>query len=142
MRKIILTIFVGCLFLLSAAPALADVCKSDSCSKTEVGAFMQDIAAKCYNTGDCSLADIMIVINNVGIYVLGIIGSLVLLMYVIGGIMMLTSEGGDRKVQGKKMIVGATVGMIIVFAAYAAIITLDSVLRNRGLAETISEQQK
>lgn len=147
MRKIILTIFLSSLLFLSASPALAAVCQGEYCGgsyahcehKTSgegnVGPFLCDITSKCYNSGECSLADIMTVINNVGLFVLGIIGSLVLLMYVYGGFIFLTARGASEQVtKGKSVLIKATIGMIIVFAAFAGMNTVESVLRTGELA--------
>ena len=131
MLKKILTLFtLLTIFTLSAPPALAAICDSGpTCSKDEVGAFMMDISTECMNVGDCSLADIMTVVNNVGIYILGIIGSLVLLMYVIGGFVFHTARGNTEQVaKGKSILIKATIGMLIVFAAFAGMRTVESVL--------------
>lgn len=53
---------------------------------------------------------------------LGIIGSVALVMFVYGGITMLTSMGSPEKMgQAKGILVGAILGLIIVFASYALV---------------------
>lgn len=51
--------------------------------------------------------------------VLGIVGSLALLMFVFGGITWMTSSGSADKVKkGRDIIVWAAIGLVIVFSAY------------------------
>lgn len=101
---------------------VSDICKGNVCQASEVGRFMQGIPKECGNLGNCSLDDIMIVFSNVSLFILGVIGSLVLLMYVIGGFYWLTSRGdpGDVK-KGKDYIKISTTGLIIVLFAYVFI---------------------
>lgn len=51
--------------------------------------------------------------------ILGVVGSLALLMFVFGGITWMTSSGSPEKVKkGRDIIVWAAVGLMIVFSAY------------------------
>src|SRR3989339_807222 len=59
------------------------ICAGTTCTAKEVGPFMDGISQECGNSGTCQLSDIMLLITNVGNYVLGIIGAIVLLMYTI-----------------------------------------------------------
>ncbi|GEM_PF-709290 len=122
------------LLLPAAFPVLAQstvVCghEATGCTKDEVGPFMQGVSAKCGNVGDCEISDIETVIANIGNWILGIVGALVLLFYVWGGIQFLTSGSGATSVkEGKETIKKATVGLVIVFVAFAAITTLKNSL--------------
>ena len=54
--------------------------------------------------------------------VLGIVGSLALLMFVYGGITWMTSAGNDEKVKkGKDILIWATIGLVIIFASYSLV---------------------
>lgn len=54
--------------------------------------------------------------------VLGIVGSLALLMFIYGGLLWMTSAGNDEKVkQGKDVLIWATLGLLIIFASYALV---------------------
>ncbi len=54
--------------------------------------------------------------------ILGIIGSVSLVMFVFGGITMLTSMGNPEKMtKAKGILVGAILGLIIVFTSYALV---------------------
>lgn len=55
-------------------------------------------------------------------WILGISGSLALAMFVYGGFMLLISQGSSDKIgQAKGIIVGAVVGLFIVFGSYTII---------------------
>ncbi len=51
--------------------------------------------------------------------VLGVVGSLALLMFVYGGLTWMTSSGNSEKVKkGKDIIVWSVIGLAIIFSAY------------------------
>ncbi len=59
---------------------------------------------------------------RIGEYLLGIAGSLALLAFMYGGIMMMVSFGNqERFKKGRKALVAATVGLLIAFGAYIII---------------------
>lgn len=75
-----------------------------------------------YETGDYELSDLLQVGVNVTKIILGVVGSLALLMFVYGGIIMLISAGNSEKVsQAKGILTAAVIGLIIVFASYLII---------------------
>ena len=54
--------------------------------------------------------------------VLGIVGSLALVMFIYGGITWMTSAGNAEKVQkGKDILVWAAIGLIIIFTSYVLV---------------------
>ncbi len=69
--------------------------------------------------GDYKVNDFIVLAANVARWILGIVGSLTLVMFVYGGILFLISAGSSDKVsQAKKIITAAVVGLIIVFGSY------------------------
>ncbi len=63
-----------------------------------------------------------IIIGKVIEMVLGVVGSLALLMFVYGGFTWMLSAGNNEKVQkGKEILIWATIGLIVIFSAYAMI---------------------
>lgn len=126
----IMAILVG-VFAFGAHPAVASViCTTGAtCTTAEVGPFMQGISKACGNTGDCTLPDLINVFENVGNWILAIIGSLVFLFYIYGGILYLSAGANpDNAKKGKQAFKVSTVGLIIVFLGFAAIQTLNAVL--------------
>ncbi len=86
-----------------SAPATGSACTSDNC-------------------GNYTLNDMMQVFVNVSEWILGIVGSLALLMFIYGGVMFLISGGSAEKVtQAKQIIAGAVIGLVIVFTSYIII---------------------
>lgn len=62
------------------------------------------------------------IIGNIIKAVLGIVGSLALVMFVFGGFMWITSAGNDEKIKkGKDMIMWASFGLAVIFASYALV---------------------
>ena len=54
--------------------------------------------------------------------VLGVVGSLALLMFVFGGLTWMTSSGSAEKVKkGKDIIVWSAIGLAIIFSAYGLV---------------------
>lgn len=51
--------------------------------------------------------------------ILGVVGSLALLMFVYGGLIWMTSSGNPEKVKkGRDTLVWAAIGLVIIFSAY------------------------
>lgn len=75
-----------------------------------------------YQTGSYGIDDFMILAINISRWILGIVGSLSLVMFVYGGFMFLISGGSSDSVsKAKKIITAAVIGLIIVFASYLII---------------------
>lgn len=69
--------------------------------------------------------NINIIIGNAIKVVLGIVGSISLLVFVFGGYQLLTSAGDDSKVRmGSNAMLYATIGLFIIFGAYAILNTI------------------
>ena len=64
-------------------------------------------------------ADPRAIIGNVIKAVLGLVGSLALLMFIYGGFLWVVSGGSEEKIsQGKKIIVWTTTGLALIFFSY------------------------
>ena len=82
-----------------------------------------------YNTGDYELNDFVQVGVNVTKIILGTVGSLSLLMFVYGGVMMLISAGNSDQVsKAKGIIMAAIIGLVIVFVSYIIVSFVISAL--------------
>ncbi len=54
--------------------------------------------------------------------VLGVTGSLALAMFIFGGLTWMTSAGNSERVgKGKNILIWATIGLVIIFSAYALV---------------------
>ncbi len=75
-----------------------------------------------YESGNYELEDLVGVGINVSSLILGIVGSLALLMFVIGGFLMLISAGNSEKVsKAKNILIAAVIGLALVFTSYIII---------------------
>jgi len=67
--------------------------------------------------------DPRVIIGNIINAILGVVGSLALLMFIYGGVIWLLSQGNEQKVeQGKKLILWAAMGLIVIFTSYALVL--------------------
>lgn len=83
------------------------------------GGLFEEINVNCAYCGNCGLDDFLLIGVNIFNYILGVVGSLMLLMFIIGGAYLLTSGGSSEKIEkGKKYLVNAIIGGIIVFGAF------------------------
>jgi hypothetical protein len=76
----------------------------------------------CMDSGDCKLSDFTVLMVRVSQIILGLTGSLSLLAFVYGGTLFLISSGNKEMVEkGKNTIIGAVIGIFIVFMSYTLI---------------------
>ncbi|SRR6056297_679227 len=81
----------------------------------------QGIVSSCSGAG-CGLNDLVITAINIAKWILGITGSLALLMFVYGGVVLIFSGGNQERVsQGKQVLVNAVIGLVAIFATYLVI---------------------
>lgn len=86
-------------------------------------------SADCVCKGNCQLSDFVGLAVEVSRYIFGITGSLALVMFAVGGFWWLTAAGSaDRIEKGKKTLVAAVVGIIIIFGAWVFVNTLLAAL--------------
>lgn len=100
-------------------------CKSKSGSSGG-GILPAETGGKCPadtpNCGNYTLNDMVQTFANIATWILGITGSLALAFFIYGGIMFMVSGGNsDRVNQAKQILIGAVIGLIIVFASYMII---------------------
>lgn len=88
------------------------------CTASNVPAGV-DPATYC---GAYTLDDFVVAAVNISRWILGIVGSLSLVMFIYGGFVFLISAGSSDKIEkAKKIIIAAIVGLIIVFASWLII---------------------
>ena len=73
--------------------------------------------------------DIRVVIGNVVKAILGLSGLAALIMCVYGGILWVTSMGNPKRIEeGKQTLIWAVIGLVVLFASYAAVNEVISTL--------------
>jgi len=100
MFKSLLTfVFIFSFFLLSYNLALASVSLDNPLGDTK---------------------DIPSLIGNVISAVLGIVGSLALVMFIYGGVIWMTAAGNEQSVtKGRNILMWAALGLVVIFSSYA-----------------------
>lgn len=74
------------------------------------------------NCGNYELNDFIILAINISRWILGIVGSLTLLMFIYGGFTFLISAGSNEKIgEAKKIITAAVIGLLIVLSSFLII---------------------
>ena len=84
----------------------------------------------CYENGNCSLNHFIKIIEQYYKNIFGLIGSIALIMFIIGGVMFLVSGGSQEKVsKAKSLMLSAVIGLLIIFASY---LIIEFVLKTVG----------
>lgn len=131
-KTLILIIFLFAIgfLLFVASPVFAgtEECKT-ACdtSDCEPGGIMAEVSRECACCGCCQLIDILKIIRGVSKFILQWVGVIALLFFIYGGIMWITAgtvtkvgAGGQKEQinQGKRILVGTIIGILIVFLAW------------------------
>ncbi len=84
---------------------------------------------ECRDNGNCAISDILQVAVNIVNFIIAISGSLVLAMFIYGGVLWVFSAGNEGAVKkGRDIIEGAVWGLFIILGAYAAVAIIVSIL--------------
>ena len=95
----------------------------------DVGPFMCGVCADCIENGTCQLSDTIIVAGNVTNFLLGLVGSIALLLFVLGGLAFLISRGEQKYREiGTRLIRTAVIGIILSLGAVLMLRTVISTL--------------
>ncbi|MEK7097726.1 MAG: hypothetical protein AAB906_02670 [Patescibacteria group bacterium] len=126
MKKILISIMVLISIPLISTNSISAAALLQNSDKTEYSAISDSTKAgsnnNCIDDGSCGVNDFIKVGLRVTEIILGLVGSISLLMFVYGGVMFLISGGSSERVEkGKQIIIGSIVGLIIVFASYTII---------------------
>lgn len=96
---------------------------------------MSKVSGQCKSNGDCSVNDFLQIGIGISELILGVVGSLALLAFIYGGVLWLISGGSSDKIaKGKQAIIGAVIGLVIVFFSYTIIFFVAKAL---GVEEDI-----
>lgn len=91
-------------------------------TSVQAGTILPEPTGDKGQEGDYSVNDFIQVAVNVSELILGLVGSLTLLMFVYGGVTLIFSGGNKDSVErGKTIITNAVIGLVIVFASYTII---------------------
>ncbi len=98
----------------------------------------------CDSQTGCDFCDFIALTAKISKIILGLTGSLALLFFVIGGIILMTSQGNAENIEsGKNMLLGSVIGVIIIFLAWTmvnfTILTLTGKLKEGKIAEVFGK---
>lgn len=98
-------------------------CKKPSVSSGSTGGIVPIVPDEGKKeTGNYGVNDFLLIGKNIATLILGISGSLALLMFIYGGFMMLISSGSQEKIKkARDILVGAVIGLVIIFTSYIII---------------------
>ncbi len=92
--------------------------------------------------GKLGITDLRVAVGNVIAKILGLIGSLAFLAFIYGGFMWLTSAGNaDRVQKGSTAMLYATIGLFVIFGAYAILNTILEGLSRQPFSKEGCEQK-
>jgi len=84
---------------------------------------------ECQEQGNCQLNDFLQLGVNLAKIILRYTGVIALVLFIIGGIMWITSGGAPERIQrGKKIITGAIIGIFIIFFATVVIKEIEKAI--------------
>jgi len=119
-RIIILSIVLLAITFLVGQAAYATP-KEDLLKAADEIGKLEKAADLVHKTGSGQGLETQIIGQVIG-YVMGIVGSLALLIFIYGGIMWMMSEGAEEQVKkAQKTMVWAALGMVAIFLSYAVL---------------------
>ncbi|MHB8903642.1 MAG: hypothetical protein ACYC40_00870 [Patescibacteria group bacterium] len=128
-KKIILVSFFLTISLLAFSPVLVHGQATGLVPPDHKGSCPVGYTGNC---GDYELNDFIILAINISRWILGIVGSLTLIMFIYGGFIFLISTGSSEKIgEAKKIITAAVVGLLIVLSSF---LIIKFVLSSMGIA--------
>ena len=90
----------------------------------------------CATTGEkCNLCDFMRVFINASNIIVGLSGAFAVLMFVWGGILMITAYGSEARItQGKDVIKATVTGILLVFLGWTIVnFTIEALTGSHGI---------
>lgn len=124
MKKILISLLVISVFIINLTAALAQSTTQDNTGGQKTTQNNTGSAsctgASCKLTNPLGITSPQALIGRVINSVLGIVGSLALLMFVYGGLTWMTSSGNQEKIKkGRDIILWSAIGLVVIFMSYA-----------------------
>lgn len=116
MKKVFILLFIVGFFILSSSSVFASDAQLTKTPKDS----SQTSAISLQNPLGSGTDSFQILIGKVITAVMGVVGSIALLMFIYGGITWMSSSGNQEKVKkGQGIIVWAAIGLVVIFLSYA-----------------------
>jgi hypothetical protein len=129
LKKILLSsIFCFLFFLVSANITMAETGGNIESTGTG-GNIVSDSSSGSNNTvslknplENAGVTDVPTLIGKIIDALLGVVGSLALIMFIYGGFTWMLAAGNDSQVQkGKNILLWAVIGLVVIFASYSLV---------------------
>lgn len=112
-------LFIGAFILLAPLSLQAALVDTSTLDTTE-GRPPQCVSK--YDCGNYDVNDMLMLAVTAAKWILGIVGSLTLLMFIYGGFLFLVSSGSNEQItKAKGVLIAAVIGLAIVFSSYLII---------------------
>jgi hypothetical protein len=112
MKRYLIIIIALAVILLTASPALAD-------------ALVPESGSSLYHYGDYTPCDFIQIFINGADLIVGLAGVMGVVMFVYGGIVLITAYGNESRIKwGQDVLVATVVGIFIVLLAWTLINTI------------------
>ena len=117
MKKYLKVIAASLAIVFAFALAVPALVSAGTAPPTSPSDLLNETASKAGQTQTRSLTDI---IGNIIQWILGLVGVVLLVMFIYGGVLYATSAGNEDKVEtGKKVMLYAIIGVVIIALAFA-----------------------
>ena len=84
--------------------------------------LMEGVGGGCTGSGNCTFCDILRVIHNVGKFVFLSTAGIAMIMFIIGGLMLIFNMGDAEAVtKSKQLILHTFIAVVIILAAYTIV---------------------
>jgi len=84
--------------------------------------LMEGVGGGCTGSGNCTFCDILRVIHNVGKFVFLSTAGIAMIMFIIGGLMLIFNMGNAEAVtKSKQLILHTFIAVVIILAAYTIV---------------------
>lgn len=117
-------IFIFCFMVISGVYAQTNDTSSSggTIEVAQAGGGGNDSGGVVSLTNPLGSDDIPTLAGRVIEAVLGIVGSLALIMFIYGGVIWMTAAGNEQSVtKGKNIVLWATLGLVVIFSSYALV---------------------
>jgi hypothetical protein len=102
------------------------------------GAAPTQACIDCRDQGRCTVEQLLQVVLNVGYLIMGLSGTVALLMFLWGGLDWILARGDSGAIeQGKNTMVAATVGLVVIFTAYAIVTMTIALITGQPLGQSL-----
>lgn len=116
--------FIATVKIVSAQPIINSTDPNDPTKLCDCSVDISSLQGNCYKycTGNYEINDFVLVLIIWIERIIGLVGSLALLMFVYGGVVWITAAGvAERISKGRSIMLNALLGIVIVFTSYMII---------------------